>query len=156
VKLLLDSNLLSRLCHPTIEANRPLVGWLERLLGDEQLLARVYIPEIVDYEVRRGLLHIALRSGRPTTRSVLRLDRLVDALHYLPLNTPTLRRAAGLWAQTRAAGKPTAPPEALDGDVILAAQAIEVAGTVATENVRHLSRFVPVVRWQDMPLRAEQ
>ena len=155
MKLLLDTNLLSRLCHPTLEANRPLALWLKRLLADEQIQARVYIPEIVDYEVRRGLLHVALRSGRSTTKSLLRLDRLVESLHYLPLNTPTLRRAAGLWAETRAAEQPTAPRDALDGDVILAAQAIEIAGTVATENVRHLSRFVPTVRWHEMPLGDE-
>jgi hypothetical protein len=47
---------------------------------------------------------------------------------------------------------PTAPREALDGDVILAAQALGVAGIVVTENVRHLSRFVASYRWQDVPI----
>ena len=152
MRVLLDTNLLSRFCHPSIEANQPIARWLTRLLGDEQLQARVYIPEIVDYEVRRGLLHVALRSGRSTTKSLARLDRLVETLEYLPLNTACLRRAATLWAEARAAGRPTAGREALDGDVILAAQAIEVDGTVVTENIRHLSRFVPTVRWNEMGL----
>jgi hypothetical protein len=52
--------------------------------------------------------------------------------------------AAELWAQSRKAGKPTADPKALDGDVILAAQAklLESGGNpvvIATTNVGHLS-----------------
>jgi predicted nucleic acid-binding protein len=112
----------------------------------------VYLPEIVDYEVRRGLLHVALRSGRSTTRSLLRLDRLTESLDYLPLDTATMRRAAGLWAEVRAVGRPTAASEALDGDAILAAQAIAVGGSVVTDNVRHLERFVRAHRWDEVPL----
>jgi len=33
-------------------------------------------------------------------------------------------------------------PKALDADVILAAQALQIGGFVATENVGHLSLFV--------------
>jgi hypothetical protein len=56
-------------------------------------------------------------------------------------------KAAELCATARRAGLPTAPPDALDGDVILAAQAmlsrgLGVAVTVATDNVGHLARFV--------------
>jgi len=48
--------------------------------------------------------------------------------------------AAQLWAQMRNAGTPTAAPAALDGDVILAAQArtVDENAIVATTNVRHL------------------
>jgi predicted nucleic acid-binding protein len=76
-----------------------------------------------------------------------RLDELVeDVVIYEPLSDRALRRAAELWALMRRAGTPTAPPEALDGDCILAAQA-EVAVepddvlTVATTNPDHLDRF---------------
>jgi hypothetical protein len=62
-------------------------------------------------------------------------------------------KAAELWAAARRAGIPTAPPDALDGDVILAAQAILSAGagnivTVATDNVGHLARFVDAQSWE--------
>jgi predicted nucleic acid-binding protein len=80
------------------------------------------------------------------------LDRLAEDLDYLPLETRTLRRAAGLWAEARFRGQPTAPVEALDGDVILAAQALTVGGLVVTENVRHLQQFVRAYHWRDMPV----
>ncbi len=56
-------------------------------------------------------------------------------------------RAAELWAAARSAGLPTAGPDALDGDCILAAQALLSVGPsdtvkIATDNVAHLSRFV--------------
>lgn len=150
--LLLDSPLVSRLCHPARTENRPLADWLESVLREHSESVVLYLPEIVDYEVRRGLLHVALRSGRSTTRSLLRLDRLTETLDFLPLDTATMRRAAGLWAEARATGRPTAGAEALDGDAILAAQAIAVGGSVVTENVRHLERFVSAHRWAEVLL----
>lgn len=79
------------------------------------------------------------------------MDRLAESLDYLPIETHTLRRAAGLWAEARFRGRPTAPVEALDGDVILAAQALTVGGVVVTENVRHLEQFVRAYHWSDVP-----
>jgi len=37
----------------------------------------------------------------------------------------------------RNTGKVTAPPEALDGDVLVAAQALEESAVVLTNNIRH-------------------
>jgi len=56
-------------------------------------------------------------------------------------------RAAELWAEVRRRGRPTADPQALDGDVILAAQTLSIGGRVATENVGHLSLFVEAADW---------
>ena len=153
MKLLLDANILTRLCHPHKDVNFAANEWLEQLLGLSSYT--VIVPEIADYEVRRGLMHVALKSGQPTTRSLLRLDLLTEKLEYLPLNTATMRRAAGLWAESRLAGQPTADDAALDGDVLLAAQALEVSGIVVTENIRHLSRFVESRRWQDVESDAQ-
>jgi hypothetical protein len=52
-------------------------------------------------------------------------------------------KAAELWARVGNEGKPTADNKSLDGDVILAAQAILVANyghevIVATSNAKHL------------------
>jgi len=51
-------------------------------------------------------------------------------------------KAAEFWADARKRGRPTADPKELDGDVIVAAQAIEAGAIVATENVGHLARYV--------------
>jgi hypothetical protein len=60
--------------------------------------------------------------------------------------TAAMRQAAVFWAQARQQGQPTADDRALDGDVILAAQAITLGVTdvvIATTNVGHLSRLAP-------------
>jgi predicted nucleic acid-binding protein len=120
------------------------MGQGERLAGGAQVL----VPEISDYEVRRELL----RANK--TRSIARLNGLKSALGYLPITTNVMLRAAELWAQARNMGKPTASDQALDADMILAAQASLIADgdsvTVATTNVAHLSLFVPGARWQDI------
>ncbi len=111
--------------------------------------ARIVVPEIADYEVRRKLLHIGAKAG------VRRLDQLKTGLEYCPLTTDAMQRAAELRASVRSAGQPTAPPEALDGDCILAAQALLSAGagdvvTVATDNVGHLGRMVDAGVWESL------
>ena len=63
-----------------------------------------------------------------------------------------MRRAAELWSQARNTGQPTAPAPALDGDVILAAQAATFgSGTlIATENARHVGRYTAAAHCQLM------
>jgi predicted nucleic acid-binding protein len=139
----LDASPLSLLCHP--DPRIPVVAeinlWLEARL---RAGAVVHVPEITDYEVRRELI----RAGK--RKSVRKLDALIRQSVYLPLDTATMRRAAELWAQARNLGTPTAPPEALDADVILAAQAERAGAIVATENVGHLARFVTARHWRDI------
>ena len=115
-------------------------GWSSCLSAE----VAVIIPEIVDYELRRSFLLENLR------RSLERLDSLREALIFLPLNSAAILKAAELWAEARRRGRPTADPKELDGDVILAAQALQAKATVATENVGHLRLFVDAKRWQDI------
>ena len=65
-----------------------------------------------------------------------------------------MRTAARLWAEARNAGFPTANDTALDGDVILAAQALALADrqpiVVATTNTKHLERYVDARLWSDL------
>ncbi|MEB3312116.1 MAG: nuclease [Snowella sp.] len=117
--------------------------WLKSLLKRGEWIA---IPEIADYEVRRELLRANL------LESVQRLDSLKQALEYIPIQTETMLLAAQLWAEIRQRGQPTADPKALDGDVILAAQArlLENETTnviIATTNVGHLNRFITASDW---------
>ena len=115
--------------------------WLERRVaaGD-----RIIVPEICDYEVRRELLRIG------ATTSIERLDDLGRRLEYLPLTTVVMRSAAALWAQAHAQGRVTADRHALDGDVILAAQARALGlpnAVIATTNVSHLAPLAPTADW---------
>jgi predicted nucleic acid-binding protein len=110
---------------------------------------KVKLPEIADYEVRRELLRANKVAG------VQRLDDWKQRLEYLQITTPVILKAAELWATSRQAGMPTADPKELDGDVILAAQAILAAEggetvVIATTNVGHLSRFVDAREWPDI------
>jgi predicted nucleic acid-binding protein len=112
-------------------------AWLAAVAGAG---ARVVAPEIADYEIRRELL----RAG--ATMGIVRLDRLLGALEFDPISTPAMRRAAELWATVRQSGIPTADPQALDADCILAAQAALLgsagdAVTIASRNIRHLARL---------------
>jgi predicted nucleic acid-binding protein len=110
---------------------------------------RVLLPEIADYELRRELL----RAGK--LRGLRQLDRLQTIIPYLPITTEIMLKAAELWAQARNQGYPTAASTALDGDVILAAQAVILRSqshdtVIATTNVGHLSRFTPAQNWQEI------
>jgi predicted nucleic acid-binding protein len=109
----------------------------------------VVLPEIIDYEVRRELLRVN------KIKSIHRLDALKSELIYLPITTEVMLNAAEMWARVRQQGKPTADNKALDGDVILAAQAIligseEYPSLVATSNPKHLSLFVNAKDWQEI------
>ena len=118
--------------------------WLQALVARG---SRVIVPEIADYEVRRELLRANKMEG------LARLDALVGLLEYLPLTTAAMRQAALFWARARQQGQPTADDKALDGDVILAAQAITLGVmdiVIATTNVGHLSRFAPAALWPDI------
>jgi predicted nucleic acid-binding protein len=148
VIVLLDSGPLGLVTNPsgTAESLR-CKQWLVDLLGQG---IRTLVPEITDYEVRRELL----RAGR--TRGLAHLDQLKATTGYVPLTTEAMLQAAEFWAQARRQGQPTAPDLALDGDVILAAQAVLLAQqerdtvVIATTNVGHLSRFAPAQHWQDI------
>lgn len=137
--LMLDAGPLARLVHPNRD---PHFGdWFEAALAAN---AEIVIPAIADYELRRKLLH---KDFRP---SLERLDSLVASLFFLAIDTKTWRRAAELWAAARKRGQPTAPPDALDGDVILAAQAESIGAIVVSENVADLKQFVPTRHWTEI------
>ena len=146
--LLLDTGILGQLCHPSKQHNLATSNWLRAVLVDETE-HRVIVPEICDYELRRKLLHL-IAKGQSTQRSIDRLDALRRQLEFLPLDSNTMLKAAEFWCQARLDGQPTASSDALDGDVILAAQAALVDGTVVTTNLKHLRRFVPASDLQEL------
>ena len=109
--------------------------------------ATVVVPEIADYEVRRELIRARRTAG------IARLDAFIGQVEFLPIETAAMRQAAAFWAEARQQGQPTAADPALDGDVILAAQAATLDRPdviVATTNPKHLSRFVEADLWIDI------
>lgn len=145
--VLLDSGPLGLLTHPKVTPeNLAAFRWLRGLLTAG---VPVVLPEIADYEVRRELL----RAGK--LKGVAKLDQLKKIALYLPLTTAAMLKAADLWAQARQQGQPTASDKALDGDAILAAQALtmDTRGrhpVIATTNVKHLALFADAKLWQDI------
>jgi toxin FitB len=142
--VLLDSSPLGLLSHP--RKHPEIKAWVQVVIKAGFV---VRVPEIADYEVRRELL----RAGK--TAGIQRLNLLKSMLGYVPITTETMLKAAEFWATARQQGQPTADDRALDGDVILAAQAAEIAElgydvVIATSNVKHLSRFVAAQKWEEI------
>jgi len=145
--IVLDAGPLGILTNPkATPLNLECRQWMKELLLKN---CRVILPEIADYEVRRELIRAKRLQG------IQRLDNWKSRLEYQPLTTATMLKAAEFWAEARQTGKPTASPEALDGDVILAAQASLIAESqgdrmvvIATTNVGHFERFVNAKHWQ--------
>lgn len=144
---LLDAGPLGMISNPKAKSE----AWDCNIWLEEVLLTGfiVGIPEIADYEIRRDLI----RTNK--LNSISRLNILKEKLLYFPITTMVMLKAAEFWAHCRNQGKPTAPAEALDCDVIIAAQAriLDETGydvTVVTTNTRHISQFVKASIWQNL------
>ena len=140
---LLDSGPLGLLAHDRPTLRKPLQDWL---LQEMSVGATVYLSEVADYEVRRELTRLIQAGQLPPSR-LARLDQLGTIFTYLPVSTAMWKRAAEFWAVARRHGRPTANPAALDADVLIAAQAIEMQATVVTSNAGHLGQWVTVKTW---------
>ena len=142
--ILLDSYPLGALSHP-----KPDIGIVKWAAACQSAGHRLYVPEVIDYEIRRELLRANKQSG------IRNLDALRVAFRFLPISSPAMLLAATLWAQSRQSGLPTGDPKKLDIDVILAAQALTLGVPasdliIATSNIAHISRFVPADLWANI------
>jgi len=146
--LVLDTRPVSQLAHP--RKFDDISGWFDRVV---EAGYRVVIPEVVDYEVRRGLLRI------PAPRQLQRLDDLIEDAHFDPITRPIMQDAAHVWADARNRGIPFTADDRLDDDAILIAQTRALgdldALAVITENEDHLEPFVPAMRWQAFHVNEE-
>jgi predicted nucleic acid-binding protein len=113
--------------------------------------ASFMVPAIAYYEVRRELERLS------HAKAIARLDAFCGAVpgRYLVLTDEALRLGCKLWAQARNRGTPTADPKELDGDVLLAAQALTTSVPasdliIATTNVGHLSQFATAELWTNI------
>ncbi|WP_309728771.1 PIN domain-containing protein [Chamaesiphon sp. OTE_75_metabat_556] len=148
--LVLDASVVGAITNPkqTNEIVRDCQIWFRRSLAR---LSIFVLPEIADYEIRRELLRGKKING------LKKLDELKSAIYYYPIDSEIMLTAAQLWAESRQRGMPTADARELDGDVILAAQAIQLQSkgyevTIVTTNVGHLAQFVTASHWQDLSI----
>lgn len=139
MRLLLDTSVLGWVCHP--RQHGEVRDWFQQALPVHDIL----VSEVADYELRRELLRIR------APRSIAHLDELGRELVYLPVTTATWRTAARFWATQRQTGRVTAPPDALDADVLIAAQALSEDAVVVTSNPRHFEGLARALEWRDVP-----
>ena len=103
--LFLDSEPAGLLSNPIIKPDVAAIShWLAQM---DAAGHHVYLPEVIDYELRRELI----RAGK--TNSVTKLGNLATQIKYLPLNTDAMRLAADLWAWARNARLSTGDPKRL-------------------------------------------
>lgn len=140
---LLDSGPLGLLAHNRLANRMAIESWL---MNEVAASATVYLSEVADYEVRRELIRLIQAGQLPASR-LNRLNQLTTLFLYLPVTTVMWQRAAEFWADARSRGLPTASSAALDGDVLIAAQAAEIQATVVTTNAAHIGTWVPVKTW---------
>lgn len=145
--IFLDSGILSLLAHPKGgERARAARAWARRLTEGD---VRLFMAEVIDYEVRRELKRVGAAA------SLRALDDLRATLDFAPMTTPAFLLASTLWAEARRRGLATCDPKRIDGDVILAAQALTAAGpdrevAVASGNAKHFAQFLAVADWTEM------
>ncbi|MGH8553119.1 MAG: hypothetical protein ACRERS_07475, partial [Methylococcales bacterium] len=114
--ILLDTGPLGLVAHPKAsKENDECNEWLRSTLTQGKC---VLVPGISDYELRRELLRMGSSQG------LAKLDALKNFLGFVPITTDAMNQAAEFWAKARSLGKPTAPDQALDGDMILSGQAV--------------------------------
>jgi predicted nucleic acid-binding protein len=148
--LVLDASVVGAITNPkqTNAIVRDCQIWFRQSLERQSIFV---LPEIADYEIRRELLRGKKING------LKKLDELKSAIYYYPIDSEIMLTAAQLWAESRQRGMPTADARELDGDVILAAQAIQLQAkgyevTIVTTNVGHLAQFISASHWQDLPI----
>jgi predicted nucleic acid-binding protein len=138
MKLLLDTSVVGQICHS--RKHQDVRWWFASAVGEHDFL----LSEVADYELRRELIRIR------AAHSLARLDDLARELRYIPVTTATWRSAANHWAWLRRTGKATASEHALDGDVLIAAQAIAEDATLVTTNPGHFSAIVKAIEWREL------
>lgn len=143
MRLVVDTGVLGRLCNPRRFSQ--LSREIERI-SLEAPGTELIVPEVVDYELRRKLLHLSQYASDPTKqtasrKALMRLDKLGVILGRAAVTESVAREAAQLWAEARGEGRSTAHEQSLDIDVIVAAHCKLEQAEVLTLNKKHLERY---------------
>ncbi len=156
VVVLLDSGPLGLVTHPKggPEAQE-CQEWLAGILSEGHA---VLVPEICHYEVRRELRRAEMQTG--VSRGLAKLDTFAEDAGIVRITPQMMRLASEYWAEARYKHFQGTSDAALDGDMILCAQAKLLSPTawnmegsdviVATGNVKHLKHFADARHWRDI------
>lgn len=142
LKLMLDTNVLARICHPT--QFREVQDWFRKLLEQGPAAPELLVSVLADYELRRKLqdLHAA--------ESLRHLDTLARSLRYVPVTAETSRRAAEL---RQSLSSEPGHRGLSDADLIMAAQAaMEGAVLVTSDAALRRVPDVTVKDWSEIGL----
>jgi len=145
-KLLLDTSVLVRLCHPST-AHADVQEWLRSLLLRGKDAPELLVSVISDYEIRQTFLR------RGASESLSRLDDLARSVTYVPLSAAVARRAAELAASL---STPWLGGVA-DADFLIAAQAMALSAVLVTSDRRLKETLkdiadLPVKDWHEVVL----
>lgn len=131
-KIMLDTNVIARICHPT--KYREVQDWFRSVLEHGPAAPVVLVSVLADYELRRKLVEV------DAGESLRRLDELARSLRYVPVTAEAVRLAAKLRLDVEA--------EALagmsDADLLMAAQA-QIEGAVLVTGDRRLRQIPGLV-----------
>lgn len=138
-RLMLDTNVLARICHPSL--HQDVKEWLRRLLERGAAAPEILVSVLADYELRRVLMK------QQGVESLAHLDALEQSLRFVPLTVEASRRAAGMRRESGVAGSPSLS----DGDLLMAAQAeIEGAILVTNDKAIHQIPGLTVRDWSEI------
>jgi predicted nucleic acid-binding protein len=126
-RLLLDSPILTMLCHPT--RYQDVRRWFLQLVSQAPPKHEFFVSVISLYEVRRGL------ASQGASQSIEQFDKLVKNMKCLVLDAKSADRAATLQAKHL-----NNSPSISDADWLIASQAAEVGATLVTSD-KHLMRL---------------
>lgn len=106
-------------------------------------LSLLAVPAIVVYELRYGLLRLPEAAAKPRLRA---LEKFLHFLQIVPFNEQVARYAAQIRADLERQGTPIGPH-----DVLIAATALSIQGTLVTRNVREFARVegLQLLNWFD-------
>jgi predicted nucleic acid-binding protein len=152
MRLLLDTNLLMRACHP--KKHPDVRAWLQAWLDYAGRVGgvEIVVSVVADYELRRGYLSEIDRK-EDERKALERLDHLCAELGVQQVSAMNFLDAAALWARARREGKSTAPERDIDWDILIAAQATEIPAVVVTRNTAHLEQHGANAKdWHELPV----
>jgi predicted nucleic acid-binding protein len=139
-KLMLDTNVLARICHPT--KFRDVQRWFHQMLEQGAEAPELLVSVLADYELRRKLLDVH------ATESLAHLDTLSKFLRYVPVTAETGRRATEL---RQALSGDLTKKELSDADLLMAAQAtVEGAVLVTSDTALHRIPNVCAKDWNEI------